>query len=67
MIKIAYLCAVMVGAIPCTPFNSLDGCKTARGELVAALVERSECAQVEIHLPSSIYAPEKAPIPKERP
>lgn len=67
MTKIAYLCAVMVGAIPCTPFNSLTGCETARGELVAVLVEQSECAPVEIHLPSSIYAPEMAPIPKEKP
>ena len=68
MLQIAYLCAVMAETIPCMPYNDLTACETARGALVAALVEQSECAAVEIIIEHSpdYMAPETAPFPKPK-
>ncbi len=66
MIKVAYLCAVMAAGIPCTPFTDMTACRAAEGGLSVALVERSECAPVEVIRPYH-PAPETAPLPIPRP
>ena len=66
MIHVWMLVGMMTGGIITTPFSSEDGCRAAMQALPPSIVEDAECIQIEMLAPSSIYAPEIAPLPRPK-
>ena len=65
MINVAFLCAIFLGDLSCTPYRDMETCLSAERGLFVALIEQSGCAPVEIRDPRP--APHSAPMPKPRP
>ena len=66
MIHVWILAGMMTGGVALMPFDSEDGCRAAMQALPPSIVEDAECIQIEMLAPSSIYAPEIAPLPRPK-
>ena len=64
MIVTFYMCASLLGSLPCVPFATGEACNTAINGLDLRLVEQSECARVETLL---YISPDTSPLPPRKP
>ncbi len=68
MIAIFVLLAQMIGGgFAMMPFSSLDACQAAMDGLPPSLVAEAGCVPIEVTPPGSVYAPEFAPLPTQKP
>ena len=66
MKEVFILTAHLVGGFSMMPFDSEADCRTAMNILPPTIVARAECYPIKMLEPSSLFAPEMAPMPKPK-
>lgn len=61
------LTAQLIGGFTMMPLVSEGDCLAALAALPAEITQDGECHEIDMVIPSSIYAPEMAPMPIAKP
>ncbi len=68
MIAVFVLVAQLAGGdIAMMPFGSTVACQAAMAGLQPVIAVEAQCVEIEMFAPSSVYAPEMAPLPVPKP